>query len=1106
MAKLTKNTTANIPTQNNLNDVIKSLSSFQEGAGIIEMVVNSAFKNKKLISKDTVQKLDTYSEVMDKVLGKKGVIMNMVTSLKDLSPHTKNMSAMIASVSTAMEMFNGKRLKRIGKNLERFKENFESLIRATEYITGTKVNVAAIEAAHKNMEHINKFYTLLNGTFVTITKMKVPLLAFVKLWMAKLVILQLLSTIAVVGMLSIMTPIIVQGTMFLQSMSKFFLSMAQLFNSIRKVNVGIMVIIKIWMMNMVLPMLMPVMITSIILGAVALIASVMISPIVIFMKEINTIFTSLKKTPASPLLIIKILMISMLMQYILIIITWGLLIGTALTYLEGFGIGFGPFVKVALVFVVIRKMFQEIRKTRVGLFTSIKLQMISKALNKVFVVLMKLSLLMVPPHVFISILMMTWMFKKMRRMFFNILILAPLALLAIPAMLILSLALMGLSLAMKLLVFTLKIMSGPGLALGLLKLILITSTFTIIALLFLALSLIAIDVVKSIIPIIALIGAVTIITAMIGVMGALMALMWPVFLIALPGLALMGLMVGLILVIACMLKLIQNLELDKDAIIMSVKTVMDTARLIIDSIFQRDDKKKGEKGEGGFMRILNSIGGTVAQFAGIILSIPFLMYTFVSIHFMLMIARKLKRIQRQDIDYDKVKDKVITCLNVANDIIQLLNTDKNKIKSSRIGKRILRQVKGTVKSLVNITENLDKIQKIKIDSAEIKASVENIFKIVADIDLMMEQFSNKEKVDINGSRPLKILSIKELRNRRKEIRAGKQILTQIDRVVGKINDIGEGLISIAEFKLDKETKDKIEANITSIFDYIRILDVKVKAEMMDGATKPEDIIDAAKFSKKKWRKAGKALSKVESTMANLQGIGEVLDMIKEFKFDKTTEDKITTNVDVMIGAMKKVISAVTGNTDTIKYKDKDLDRVGKVIDYVKALNNEFKTLSEIDATKTEKQFNNYIKFVDKVNSAEVEKLKTSARMFSQMARFSESIEGNFERLAETLNEYLLPTLEEMKAVIQSIPTKLDKGFSDTNKSIGAADGPKDETSIKEQIKREHADWTEEQIAAEAKKRLADNAKKKATGVEGKLDEMLDLMKGVGGNKVQCNVR
>jgi hypothetical protein len=76
-----------------------------------------------------------------------------------------------------------------------------------------------------------------------------------------------------------------------------------------------------------------------------------------------------------------------------------------------------------------------------------------------------------------------------------------------------------------------------------------------------------------------------------------------------------------------------------------------------------------------------------------------------------------------------------------------------------------------------------------------------------------------------------------------------------------------------------------------------------------------------------------------------------------------------------------------------------------------------------DALKkaTEKALNTYSsRFIDKANSIDTEKLKTVRDMFEQMAEFSKSVHGDFDRLADVLSEKLCDVLEKLQKTLDDV--------------------------------------------------------------------------------------
>lgn len=439
--------------------------------------------------------------------------------------------------------------------------------------------------------------------------------------------------------------------------------------------------------------------------------------------------------------------------------------------------------------------------------------------------------------------------------------------------------------------------------------------------------------------------------------------------------------------------------------------------------------------------------------------------------------------------------------------------EEGGIKEMRKSKRLLRQVNRTVKQIVNIANRLNHLQTIKLNTDAITNNVESIFTFITKLDTKINKFMNPDaaatatnnttiKTDTTIKDMLKNMVKGTLNGmtRRREIRQANRALNKVEKVVTTLNNIGETLVSISEFKMEQPFMDSITNNVQKIFDFIGILDGHI-ASFMVADTNPDEIIDAQKLSKKEWRKANRKLSKVESTIATLQGIGEALNTIKDLKLDVNTKETIKTNVELALGSVETISSIITGKGDKIKIDEDEIDKLNPLIDYIKNLNNGFKGIDNADPVKVEKNINNYIRFVDKVNSVQVEKVQKTAQMFEQMSKFSSSIKGDFDKLAESLSEKLLPVLEELKEVMGVLPEKIDNGFQNTSASIAAVNAAPTTENVTAQVNRENPNLTKEQVDAMVKTRINEKAQADANGMNAKLDELISLLKGFGGDTV-----
>ena len=436
---------------------------------------------------------------------------------------------------------------------------------------------------------------------------------------------------------------------------------------------------------------------------------------------------------------------------------------------------------------------------------------------------------------------------------------------------------------------------------------------------------------------------------------------------------------------------------------------------------------------------------------------------------------------------------------------KLSDFERKDIKKMRQSKRLMKQVSKTTKQIVKIADSLNRLKDIKLDQDKILANVSTIFAFIRDLETKIQDFMKPEGLKENdGTIKTAVTNIfKQAVNgirKRQEMRQANRTLNKVEKVVTTLNNIGEAMVSVSELKMTDEFKTLITNNVESIFTFIKELDAHIAAFMVADVN-PDDVVDAQKLSKKEWKKANKKLSKVESTIATLQGIGEALNTIKDLKFDDKTQATIKTNVELALGSVETIAGIITGKTNSIKIDEDEIEKLNPLIDYITALNNGFKGIDGADPVKVEKNINNYIRFVDKVNSVQVEKVQKTAQMFEQMSKFSSSIKGDFDKLAESLSEKLLPVLEELKEVMGVLPEKIDNGFQNTSASIAAVNAAPTTENVTAQVNRENPNLTKEQVDAMVKTRINEKAQADANGMNAKLDELISLLKGFGGENV-----
>lgn len=131
----------------------------------------------------------------------------------------------------------------------------------------------------------------------------------------------------------------------------------------------------------------------------------------------------------------------------------------------------------------------------------------------------------------------------------------------------------------------------------------------------------------------------------------------------------------------------------------------------------------------------------------------------------------------------------------------------------------------------------------------------------------------------------------------------------------------------------------------------------------------------------------------------------------------------TEDLNKSISGMKKLNNSIEkmipllDNMQTIVDKGSSIDGG---IENIKKIVDVQEYFSKIDETKLNKSTNNFIRFVDKANTVDTKKIKTVTEMFEKMAKFSESIKGDFNALADVLSDKLVDILKKLHGTLEDI--------------------------------------------------------------------------------------
>ena len=174
------------------------------------------------------------------------------------------------------------------------------------------------------------------------------------------------------------------------------------------------------------------------------------------------------------------------------------------------------------------------------------------------------------------------------------------------------------------------------------------------------------------------------------------------------------------------------------------------------------------------------------------------------------------------------------------------------------------------------------------------------------------------------------------------------------------------------------------------------------------------------------------LAQIVAAVYLIKWIADCLNQLQNIQIDKI---KVNDSVNKILSTADSIIKQITiyknrdfkkAHNNLIKYENvikvmvnihDKLERISNhksivdgCMDLIMVVSRFNDTFNKIDEKKTVNAVKEYTNFLKQIDSMNLNKLETTVKMFEEMARFSESINGNFESLADALNEKIAPLL------------------------------------------------------------------------------------------------
>ena len=522
--------------------------------------------------------------------------------------------------------------------------------------------------------------------------------------------------------------------------------------------------------------------------------------------------------------------------------------------------------------------------------------------------------------------------------------------------------------------------------------------------------------------------------------------------------------VTMIILVASQLSLLAKIKLDRGTISENVSMVVGTARYIIDTLFATEEEKEKHESKGWFSRMITHVFTGIGDIIDGILAVAFLATTFVSIAMIMLIALELKLLMKVKLDTATIKENVTSIMSTAREIITtIFAPEAEKEDASQ---------KGWFSKFINWAfPHLAPI----IDGILAIAYLSTTMIAIGMLTLIAKNLKTIQGFDIDVSAvTLKTQQI---------ISTAKAVISAVTAPIETNEKQGKGFLrKLLEFVLPDNLTAIIDGLMAIGFLATSVACVGMLAKIAENLVTIQKTPDLTGISTKTQTIISTAKTVISAALA--QGKSEV-------EIDSSTESKLRT----LISATDLVYDLANKcnqlNTISIDGTQKGELIAGSIVRMTEKIS-DIATISGVE--NSIRLLDNYGKFIDKVNGVNVENIKQTTSMFEQMARFSESIAGNFDGLAESLNEKIMPLIEELKGLMEKLPGQIEVASAKTTNAIqNMQDTVSGKTptrnEIAAQVKAEQPSLTGAELQAEIDRRIRTQVSNMSNSIVSKLDEI-----------------
>lgn len=451
------------------------------------------------------------------------------------------------------------------------------------------------------------------------------------------------------------------------------------------------------------------------------------------------------------------------------------------------------------------------------------------------------------------------------------------------------------------------------------------------------------------------------IMGMIALLFVAMLFMTPILLLASISVIVSISIVGMILLIAGALKLLEFIKLDKDKIRENIDIIVTVINDVL-GIFKESEANKDN------IPKIDEDTWKVDKLLAIMTAIPLLAGAFIAISFIILISLELLILQFISIDRDKVLNNVAIVMDT---ITAMLDRLFQKPKQMEIGEEDSAKSKIGKLLFNNLNTNLSRFNAV----VDMMLAVPMLLAAVVAVGLVLitaKLLQSLAKIEFTAN--------------------DEQIIhNNIDTILRTINYLNNAISAPYKNTFKKEKDDNW------VVKGLKSLGNKV----FSGVGRFKDLVEALSNTG--------TLAVAALNIGLVKVLAENLKTIQDVELDETVIRGKVDNIMLICKSINERLNST--DIDGIDSEKVDLfgRHVGNIKDFIGSIN-------KVNDKKTEA----FVKVLDKANSIDTDKIKSVRDMFEQMARFSESIQGDFEKLADVLSEKLVDILDKLNTTIENV--------------------------------------------------------------------------------------